>query len=305
MRRPDEHDRGESIIEARAVFLPLIQRRQGLANLDPQTVAGFGTEWSTFDQSALPDQELAEIFDVYFDIFPWEQLPPAAVGFDLGCGSGRFARLVSPRVGHLHCIDPAEAALTVARRNLRDRENCTFHLASVEEMPLADGTMDFGYSLGVLHHVPDTAAGIRACVAKLKPGAPFLLYLYYAFDNRPAWYRAVWRASDLLRRIISRLPLAPKRWVSFALALLVYWPLARLALVAERRGYDVQLMPLASYRHRSFYTMQTDAYDRFCTRLEQRFTARQIEAMMEAAGLERIRFSQSVPYWCAIGYLRP
>ncbi len=22
--------------------------------------------------------------------------------------------------------------------------------------------------------------------------APFLLYLYYAFDNRPAWFRALW-----------------------------------------------------------------------------------------------------------------
>lgn len=205
-----------------------------LANLDPQTVSGFGTEWSTFDQSTLSSEELADIFAAYFAIFPWQALPQAAVGFDLGCGSGRFARLASPRVGQLHCIDASKDALAVAKRNLRDHDNCTFHLASVEAIPLADGSMDFGYSLGVLHHVPDTADGIRACAAKLKPGAPLLLYLYYAFDNRPPWFRLLWRASDVLRRIISTLPLGLKHWGSTALAAIVYWPLARLALFAER-----------------------------------------------------------------------
>ena len=57
-----------------------------------------------------------------------------------------------------------------------------------------------------VRHVPDTQAAINAVAAKLKPGAPFLVYLYYALDNRPAWYRALWRLSNLGRLIISRLP---------------------------------------------------------------------------------------------------
>ena len=48
--------------------------------------------------------------------------------------------------------------------------------------------------------------------------------------------------------------------------------------------------------------MRTDALDRFGTALEQRFTARQIRQMMAAAGLERIQFSDAMPYWCAVGY---
>ena len=31
-----------------------------------------------------------------------------------------------------------------------------------------------------------------------------LIYIYYAFDNRPAWFRLLWRASDLLRRRFRR-----------------------------------------------------------------------------------------------------
>ena len=82
--------------------------------------------------------------------------------------------------------------------------------------------MDFGYSLGVLHHVPDTANAIASCARLLKPGAPLLLYLYYALDNRPAWYRALWRASDAVRRLLSRAPHPVKLAASSAIALAVY-----------------------------------------------------------------------------------
>jgi SAM-dependent methyltransferase len=57
-----------------------------------------------------------------------------------------------------------------------------FHQASVAASGLQPNSQDFGYSLGVLHHVPNTAAAIRSCTELLKPGAPLLLYLYYAFD---------------------------------------------------------------------------------------------------------------------------
>jgi SAM-dependent methyltransferase len=162
--------------------------------------------------------------------------------------------------------------------------------------------MDFGYSLGVLHHVPDTAAGIKSCVEKLKPGAPFLLYLYYAFDNRPRWFRLVWSASDIGRRLVSKLPFILKYAVTQLIAVLIYYPLARACLVLERIGLKVEPLPLAAYRRRSFYCMRTDALDRFGTRLERRFTSAGIKNMMEDAGLERIQFSNSVPYWCAVGY---
>jgi ubiquinone/menaquinone biosynthesis C-methylase UbiE len=132
---------------------------------------------------------------------------------------------VAPRVGTLHCIDPSEAALDVARRNLREHGNCRFHLASVDAIPLGDGSMDFGYALGVLHHVPDPQAGLQACVRKLKVGAPLLVYLYYAFDNRPPWFRLVWRASNLLRIGISRLPFPLRYGLSQVIAAGVYYRL--------------------------------------------------------------------------------
>ena len=106
----------------------------------------------------------------------------------------------------------------------------------------------------------------------------------------------------MVRRGVSRLPYPSRYGVSQLLAGLVYWPLARLSHAAEWTGLDVSSIPLSQYRRSSFYTMRTDALDRFGTRLERRFTAREILAMTHAAGLDRIAFGASPPYWCVVGH---
>src|SRR4051812_25428818 len=107
-------------------------KNSNVANVDTKVVDGFGDEWERFDQAALPEGDLVNAFHDYFAIFPWNDLPPGAQGFDMGCGSGRWARLVAPRVGILNCIDPSGKALAVARRNLADVRNCFFQQATVE-----------------------------------------------------------------------------------------------------------------------------------------------------------------------------
>lgn len=270
-------------------------------NIDEQVVAGFGDEWSRFDQSTLSEDELQKMFDNYFNIFPWEKIKADAEGFDLGCGSGRWAKLVAPRVGKFHLIDASSEALEVAKRNMQNASNCQFHLAGVEKMPLTDESCDFGYSLGVLHHIPDTEAGLQTCVSKLKSGAPFLLYLYYRFDNRPAWFRMIWKISDVIRRFVSRMPHSIRFVISQIFAALVYFPLARFALILEKLGLNVEKVPLSQYRHNSFYTMRTDALDRFGTRLERRFTKQEMREMMKRVGLENITFSET-SFWTAVGF---
>lgn len=273
-------------------------------NIDEKTVSGFGDEWERFDQSVLPTDENQRLFVKYFRVFPWESLPVGAQGFDMGCGSGRWARMVAPRVRLLHCIDPS-SAIDVARRNLSTYANCLFYQAGVGDLVLPDSSMDFGYSLGVLHHIPNTQKGIDDCVRMLKPGAPLLLYLYYALDNQSGWYRMLWKTSDILRRLICRFPHKPRYVISQIIASIVYLPIARFAALLELCGMSarkVERLPLGSYRNLSFYTMRTDALDRFGTHLEQRFTKKEIKLMMENAGLDSIHFSDESPFWCAVGF---
>jgi len=154
----------------------------------------------------------------------------------MGCGSGRWARLVSPKVGHLNCIDPSEA-IYVAKRNLSNFDNISFYKNSVEDSVLPLASQDFGYSLGVLHHIPDTKRAIKACVDLLKTDAPLLLYLYYKFDNRPLYYRFIWRLSNLARQIICRLPSKVKNIITDIAAILIYYPMSRLSYIFDKIAY--------------------------------------------------------------------
>lgn len=272
-----------------------------MSNVDNRTVEGFGDEWERFSHETADADELDELFRAYFAVFPWGRLPSDPTGADIGVGSGRWAQRVAPRVGHLHCVDASDKALRVARQRV-DGDNATFHLASVGELPFGDASLDFAYSLGVLHHVPDTTAALQECARVLKPGAPFLVYLYYAFDNRPPWYRAVWRASELIRSRVSALPSRKRFIAAEALAASLYFPLARTAKLLERLGVRVDDLPLSAYRDRSFYVMRTDALDRFGTPLEQRFTQTQIAQMLSDAGFGAPTFHDGVPFWTAVAH---
>jgi SAM-dependent methyltransferase len=275
-------------------------------NLDPSTVEAFGLEWSRFDQSELDADELKRLFDAYFRVFPWKLLPPGGgIGADIGCGSGRWSRFVAPRCAHLHLVDASPRALEVARVNLRAWNNLSFHVASIDRLPFPDNSLDFAFSLGVLHHVPDTAAAIDALAYKLKPGAPLLLYLYYAMENRPRWYRITWRATDLLRELVCRMPSKARNLICDGIAAGVYLPLARTAATLRRVGLEPAHWPLRQYAQMPFYVMRNDALDRFGTPLERRFTRPHIESMLTAAGFKQVCFSDSPPYWCAVGVKMP
>ncbi len=270
-------------------------------NIDEKVVNDFGKEWEAFNHRNMEQSLLDSAFDSYFHIFPFDKLTNGE-GFDMGCGSGRWAKFVAPKVGFLNCIDPSEVALKQAKSNLHHFQNCAFECEGVDSNSLKNHSQDFGYSLGVLHHIPDTLLALEACATKLKSGAPFLLYLYYRFDNKPKGYYFLWKISDLLRRVISKLPFVMKFFISQLIALIIYLPIARFALLAEKIGIEVTNFPLTWYRNESFYILRTDALDRFGTRLEQRFTKTEITSMLDHAGFERIEFSDREPFWTVLSY---
>jgi ubiquinone/menaquinone biosynthesis C-methylase UbiE len=272
------------------------QKPDRKANVDPKTVRGFGEEWSSFTQAQMHDAERLELFNGYFSLIDWTRRPKNAM--DFGCGSGRWSVMVAPRVEWLVAVDASADALKVARENVQ-AANVTFVQATPDTLPFPDSQFDLIFSLGVLHHIPDTEGAVRSLTRKLCPGGALLLYLYCAFD-RPWWYFR--KIQDLLRLAIARLPFKLRYGISQLIAVIIYFPLARGSGVLESLGFDVSGVPLSFYRNRSFYTMRTDALDRFGTRLEQTFTASEIEQMMHAAGLERITFSDKPPLWCAVGY---
>ena len=270
-------------------------------NLDINTVKSFGEEWSRYDQTELKYEEAEKYFNDYFAVFPWEIITTDSVGFDMGCGTGRWARIFADKVKLLNCIEPSKA-INVAKKNLADKNNLCFIKGDVNNSGLELNSQDFGYCLGVLHHIPNTQEAIKACVKLLKPGAPFLVYIYYFFEDKPLWYKKIWIFSNIFRKLISKMPIRLKQFSADLIALIIYLPMARFSKILEKLSIPLNKIPLSYYRNSSFYTMRTDSLDRFGTPLEQRFKKSKIQDMMNKAGLKNIKFSNSAPYWCCLGY---
>ena len=182
-----------------------------------------------------------------------------------------------------------------------DINNVYFYNETIEKCSLKNNTQDFGYVLGVLHHLTDPYEGLKKCVDLLKPGAPILIYFYYSFENRPIWFKFIWLLSNFMRKIISKMPNFFKNLICEIIAFLVYLPLSRLAKLAENANLNFSSFPLYEYRNKPIYTLRTDARDRFGTIIEHRMSKKELLLMMEKSKLINIKFSEESPYWCVTG----
>ena len=270
-----------------------------IEDIDAKTVKSFGEEWSKFSSFSL--DQIKQAGDEYFDILPQKILNKNTYVLDVGCGSGRWSKYLSDKVGFIECIDPSKAVLAAATL-LKNEDNTRITQASVGNIPFPDDSFDLVMSVGVLHHIPNTEHGIKKCVEKVKKGGYFYVYLYYDMDGRNIIYKALFRTSNFIRYFISNLPAFLKKIICDIIAFTVYVPLVMLATIVKTLfGNFYRKFPLAYYVGKSLNIIRNDSLDRFGTPLEQRFTKQQITTMLENAGLENIQFSSGVPYWHVVG----
>lgn len=267
-------------------------------NIDEAVKKSFGDEWEKFHDFS--DKEIDKIAKEYFDIVDDDVLRNAYV-LDVGCGSGRWAKYIAAKSRFVEAIDPSTAVFA-AEVLLKDVKNVRITQAGVDTIPFEDGSFDFVMSIGVLHHVPDTRDAIKKCVQKVKKGGYLYLYLYYALDNRGLAYKLLYRVSNSIRRVVSSFPHKAKHVTSDIFAVTFYMPWILAGRFFKKIGLKklAAKLPLSIYQNKSFYVIRNDSLDRFGTSLEQRFTKREIQAMLEAAGLKEIIFSDKLPYWHVI-----
>jgi SAM-dependent methyltransferase len=271
-----------------------------VGNIDFNVIKSFGDEWLRFQHFS--DEMIARCAREYFDIVTEKEAGPTAYVLDIGCGTGRWTKHFSGRAGFIEAIDPSEA-IFAADNLLGTIPNVRLTKAVIESIPFEDATFDLVMSVGVLHHLPDPAKGMRSCVKKLKPGGHFYCYLYHNLETKSWRQRMLFRCSEMVRKIVCRLPMAPRVFVCDLLAVAVYLPLVSLVRLMIRLGFEKRAlkMPLGAYHNKSFFIIRNDSLDKFGTKLEHRFSRLQLVDMMKGCGLADIKISEGSPYYHAIG----
>jgi arsenite methyltransferase len=102
-------------------------------------------------------------------------LRPGEVVVDLGCGGGLDVFLAAKKVGpagRAIGIDMTPEMLALARRNAAQSgaTNVEFHQATIDQLPLADASVDCVISNCVINLAPDKRAVFREIARVLKPG---------------------------------------------------------------------------------------------------------------------------------------
>jgi SAM-dependent methyltransferase len=155
------------------------------------------------------------------------------------------------------------------------------------KLPFPAGSFDGAYSYGVLHHTVDPERATREIANTLKPGAPFLFYLYEDFSDRSLQWRVGLAAVSAVRSLTTRMPPAVLMGLCRIAAPLVYatctWP--------SRHFRWASRFP---YRHcRTIRSVAPDLYDRMAAPVEYRYSREAAAALATSAGLTVKRVAQA------------
>jgi len=269
-------------------------------NIDQNIVKSFGEEWSKFHD--FDDQEIERLGKMYFDVLDDNIINKNTYVLDVGCGTGRWSKYLANKVGFIEAVDPSDAIFT-ADKLLGDITNVRLSKASTDNLPFEGETFDFAMSVGVLHHIPDTQKAMNDCVKKVKLGGYFYVYLYYNLENKGLIFKTIFKVVSAIRKVISSLPTGIKKITCDFIAIVIYMPVILMGRVLLKLKFNrlANRLPLNFYHTQSFFVIRNDALDRFGTSLEQRFSKKEVQILMENAGLSEIVIADTLPYWHAVG----
>jgi len=249
----------------------------------------FGEEWQEFSE-VMPDHE--KEFSQYFDLINLSDLKNKRI-CDLGCGIGRWGYFLKEQCRELVLVDFSEA-IFVARHNLKDAENILYFMGDLRKLPFRDDFVDFLFCIGVLHHLPGSA--LEEVRSLKKYASQMLLYLYYSLDNRPFYFRVLFMFASMLRMQTASVRNSHfRKFFSWAGVLFIYYPFIILGSILRPLGRS-HLTPLyESYHGKTLKRIRQDVYDRFFTRIEQRFTKKEIMTLKDT--FSNVIVSNQLPYW--------
>lgn len=238
--------------------------------------ANFGFEWNLHNKTQLDTVTKHESEETLIEKtgFHPEDLRGKLV-LDVGCGMGRFSEVASRWGATVVGID-LTSAVDAAHGNLRGRSNVHLAQADIFKLPFRDETFDVIFSIGVLHHTPDTRSAFDRLPRLLKPGGRIAIWVYTALMLQ--WSRA---SSDVYRRFTTRLP---KR-VLYALSYFAI-PWYYVNRVPYFGRVTWRMLPTSEHRDPRWRVL--DTFDWYSPKYQWKHTEAELQTWFESHGLVSI-----------------
>tara|TARA_X000000950_G_C13786154_1_gene607340 strand:+ start:245 stop:1195 length:951 start_codon:yes stop_codon:yes gene_type:complete len=261
-------------------------------NSKKKIIESFQDEWFEF---SMITKEHYDEFELYFDLVDVNKLNDKVV-CDFGCGIGRWSKILIDKVNirTLVLFDYSDA-IYIARENFKEYDNVIFIKCDIEKIPFQTKSIDFFYCLGVLHHLPTKKSvaldKIKSCT---KEG---IIYLYYSLNERSKLFKFLFKIADIFRKVLSKIKNQSIRIkISHLLVIFAYYPFILINFILKILKINISKMPLSFYQTFSFFRIRQDAYDRFFTSIEYRYTKDEV-INIYGEYFKDFTFSDKPPYW--------
>jgi len=208
-----------------------------MKTIDERTIQDFGDQWHRFTDNEGYSRSVDALKDKCGSLMSIEDIRGKDV-CEIGAGAGRFTEILSqlsPK--SILAIEPSKAISVLQRNMVKSEANVRYLNATGEQLDEIE-TLDYVFSIGVIHHITDPVPTLRAALRALRPGGRLLIWVYGYEGNQ--FYLAL---VTPLRWVSKRLPHPMVLGLSWVLLIFVeaYILLCRF-LPLPLRDYMVNVM---------------------------------------------------------------
>ncbi len=195
---------------------------------------------------------------------------------DAGCGAGRYSDVVSRWGANVIAVD-LSSAVEASYENL-SHLGVRVLQADIMNLPFAEESFDIIFSIGVLHHTPDTKKAFQSLVPLLKPGGFMVIWLYSAYNDESTRMKL----SNFYRRFSWRIP--KKLLYSISWLAIPYYYLNQIPLLRTFTGRMWHISEHENWRWRVL-----DTFDWYSPKYQWHHTYPEVFSWFEEMGFVNIR----------------
>jgi SAM-dependent methyltransferase len=215
-------------------------------------------------------------------------------GLDVGCGFGRHIIQAAKSGAEMVGIDLSEAVVA-AYKNTKDLPNIHIIQGDIYSLPFREGTFDFIYSLGVLHHLPNPQEGFKAVVKLLGPKQDVFIWCY---DNEKPQKNAMY---EFIRRFTTKLSYRNLYYATFLAAVGVKLFLNYPELLLKKLGLKDKKFPYDYYLKYPFRVLHADLFDVFAVPSTMYYGRNELEEWFVNSHLKINEVRHAVSGWTVYG----